>query len=101
MINLLNAGFTRLRKNKLFWVLTIFSIGLALLMIYSRYSDMKNFGDTVEVEQLIFNYSTSIGIVIAIFTSLFLGVEYSDGVIRNKVSIGHKRTNIYLSRVCK
>ncbi len=99
MIKLLNAGFTRLRKNKLFWILTIFSIGLALLMIYSRYSDMKNFGDTVEVEQLIFNYSTSIGIAIAIFTSLFLGVEYSDGVIRNKVSIGHKRTNIYLSNL--
>ena len=99
MIKLLNAGFTRLRKNKLFWILAIFSIGLALLMIYSRYSDMKNFGDTVEVEQLIFNYSTSIGIVIAIFTSLFLGVEYSDGVIRNKVSIGHKRTNIYLSNL--
>ncbi len=99
MIKLLNAGFTRLRKNKLFWILTIFSIGLALLMIYSRYSDMKNYGDSIEVEQLIFNYSTSIGIVIAIFTSLFLGVEYSDGVIRNKVSIGHKRTNVYLSNL--
>lgn len=99
MIKLLNASFTRLRKNKLFWLLTIFSIGLALLMIYSKYSDLKNYGDTIEVEQLIFNYSTSIGIIIAIFTSLFLGVEYSEGVIRNKVCIGHKRTNIYLSNL--
>ena len=43
------------------------------------------------------NYATMIGIIIAIFTSLFLGVEYSDGAIRNKISIGHKRISIYLS----
>lgn len=99
MIKLLNAGFTRLRKNRLFWLFIIFSIGLALFMIYTRYSDMKNYGDTIEVEQLILNYGTIIGIVIAIFTSLFLGTEYSDGVIRNKISVGHKRIHIYLSNL--
>lgn len=97
MIKLLNAGFTRLRKNRLFWLLTIFSIGLALAMIYTRYSDMKEYGDTIEAEQLMLNYGTIIGIVIAIFTSLFLGTEYSDGAIRNKISVGHKRIHIYLS----
>lgn len=99
MNKLLNAGFTRLRKNKLFWLLTIFSIGLALFMIYTRYSDMKAYGDVIEVEQIMLNYSTIVGIVIAIFTSLFLGVEYSDGAIRNKISTGHKRANIYLSNL--
>lgn len=99
MIKLLRASFTRLRKNKLFWLLTIFSICLALLMIYSGYSDMKKYGEITDVEQLMLNYSTIIGIVIAIFTSLFLGVEYSDGAIRNKISIGHKRANIYLSNL--
>ena len=97
MIKLLNAGFTRLHKSKLFWILSIFSIGLALFIIYTRYSDMKTYGTAIEVEQIMFNYSTIIGIVISIFTSLFLGVEHSDGAIRNKIIIGHKRTNIYLS----
>jgi len=99
MIKLLNAGFTRLRKNKIFWLLTLFSIGLALFMIYTGYSDMKRYKEVIEVQQLLLNYSTMIGIVIAIFTSLFLGVEYSDGAIRNKISIGHTRTNIYLSNL--
>lgn len=99
MIKLLNAGFERLRKNKIFWLLTIFSIGIALFMIYTKYSDMKKYDEIIEVEQLLLNYSTMIGILMAIFTSLFLGVEYSDGVIRNKISIGHKRTNIYLSNL--
>lgn len=97
MIKLLNAGFTRLRKNRLFWILTAFSIGLALLMVYAKYNDMRNYGDTIEAEQLMLNYATIIGVVISIFTSLFLGVEYSDGVIRNKIIVGHKRIQIYLS----
>lgn len=99
MIKLLNAGFSRLCKNKVFWLLSIFSIGFSLLMIYTQYSDMKTYKDVIEVEQIMLNYSTIIGVVIAIFTSLFLGVEYSDGAIRNKISIGHKRINIYLSNL--
>lgn len=99
MIKLFDAGFTRLRKNRLFWILSLFSIGLAFFMIYTRYSDMKTYHDAIEVEQLMLNYSTMIGIVIAIFTSLFLGVEYSDGTIRNKIIIGHKRIHIYLSNL--
>ncbi|RKI39212.1 ABC transporter permease [bacterium D16-51] len=99
MIKLLNAGFTRLRKNKLFCILTAFSIGLALLVVYSRYSDMRKYGDTIVAEDIMLSYATITGVVIAIFTSLFLGVEYSDGVIRNKIIVGHKRIHIYLSNL--
>lgn len=99
MIKLLNAGFTRLRKNKVFWLLVIFSVSLALFMLYTQYDDMKKYDEVIEVYQLMLNYATIIGVVIAIFTSLFLGVEYSDGAIRNKISIGHKRANIYLSNL--
>ncbi len=99
MIKLLNASFTRLRKSKIFWILLIFSIGLAAIVVGSEYRNMKVYGDVIEVEQTILNYSTIVGIVIAIFTSIFLGVEYSDGALRNKISIGHKRTNIYLTNL--
>lgn len=99
MIKLLNAGFTRLRKNKIFWLLSIFSIGFALVLINGQYGNMKTYGETVEIGTLIVSYPMLIGIVIAIFISLFLGAEYSDGAIRNKISIGHKRKNIYLSNL--
>ena len=41
MIKLLNAGFTRLRKNRAFWLFLIFSIFMSLFMIYTQYKDMK------------------------------------------------------------
>lgn len=99
MIKLLDAGFTRLRKNKLFLVLSLFTIIFAIFLIYTKYRDMVTYKDNVELESLMLMYSVLIGIVIAIFTSLFLGVEYSDGTIRNKITIGHKRVNIYLSNL--
>lgn len=97
MINLLNAGFTRLRKNKIFWLLSIFSIGFSFVLINGQYGNMKTYHETVEMGTLLLSYPMLIGIVSAVFISLFLGAEYSDGAIRNKISIGHKRGNIYLS----
>lgn len=99
MIKLVNAGFERLRKNKIFWLLTLFSIGIALFIIGVQYKDVVVYDEVKEVEQLMLNYATIVGIVMAIFISLFLGVEYSDGGIRNKISIGHKRGNIYLANL--
>ena len=45
------------------------------------------------------NFINIIGFFIAIFTSLFVGAEYSDGTIRNKIVAGHSRKNIYLSNL--
>lgn len=97
MIKLLNAGFTRLCKSKIFWMLIMFSIGFSLFGICSKYVNFYKYNETVEIGQLLLIYPVIIGIIIAIFTSLFVGIEYSDGAMRNKITIGHKRINIYLS----
>ncbi len=99
MNKLLYTGFVRVRKSKLFHLLMLFTVGLALFMNFQVYRDVKTYGDTVDVSQLMLNYASIIGVIIAIFTSLFLGVEYSDGTIRNKIVVGHKRTDIYLSNL--
>ena len=44
-----------------------------------------------------FGCALFIGIVMAVFCSLFIGTEYSEGTIRNKIIIGQKRGTVYLS----
>ena len=39
------------------------------------------------------------GLVAAILTSMFIGSEYSDGTIRNKLVVGHSRMRIYLANL--
>lgn len=46
-----------------------------------------------------FAYASVIGIVISVFISLYIGTEYSDGTIRNKLIIGHTRPVIYLANL--
>ncbi len=99
MMRLLDAEFTRLKKSKIFRFVCLISIGVAIFMLYVSYKDMKQYNEVIDVAQLMLNYSTMIGIVIAIFTSLFLGVEYAEGAIRNKISMGHRRTDIYFSNL--
>jgi len=40
-----------------------------------------------------------IGILLSIFCSLFIGTEYNDGVIRNKIIVGKNRIAIYFSNL--
>ncbi len=97
MSKLLHANLIRLKKNKVFWtgiiVIALFCTAICVAM----YRDMIRYDEMVNVEMVLFNAITVIGILISVFCSLFVGTEYSDGTIRNKIIIGHSRNTIYLS----
>jgi len=101
MIKLLNSNFYRLKKNISFWILLIVMAYFGIF-IYDNYNpiDTKcidcNYNRLGEV---IFLFNSFICILLPIFTSLFIGTEYSDGGIKNKIIKGHTRTNIYLSNL--
>lgn len=97
MYKLLNAGFSRLIKNKIFWGIVVITVIIALGLVFNRISSSGFFEN--ELEPVLTNYIYFIGFFIAIFTSLFVGTEYSDGAIRNKIVVGHTRKNIYLSNL--
>ena len=97
MSKLLSAGFIRLRKDKIFLVALIFMFGAGVFFPVMRYMDMQQSGYIKNIDNGFFACTPFIGIVMAVFCSLFIGTEYSDGTIRNKVIIGQKRTSIYLS----
>lgn len=97
MIKLLSANLSRLRKSTIFWVCTIFMAGMGAFVLFNQYFEGIKYGTNIKLDNFVFGYSLMIGIVAAVFCSLFLGTEYSDGTIRNKLIVGHTRVSIYLS----
>ncbi len=97
MNRLLSANFTRLIKDKIFWLSMIFMSLMSVYMIVMRYITTKQHGYRLYLDYGFFNYSIYAVIVLSVFVSLFVGTEYSDGAIRNKIIVGHKRSDIYLS----
>lgn len=93
MRKLLSADFSRLFKSKEFYVSIIFMIILTafrignLVMSPSEHRDDDGF----------FLYAFVIGIVMAAFVSLFVGTDHNYHTLRNKLIVGHKRRNVYLS----
>lgn len=104
MYKLLNASFFRLKKNKIFYFIIVASIVMALFVLYSRYTDeLKDiqYGfpltDLKTTDRLLIDNLVIIGFLMSLFTSLFVGTEYSDGVIRNKLIAGHSRISVYIA----
>lgn len=97
MIRLLKANLIRLKRDKLFWVGVS---GMACFGIFSsvmQYKNMMEYGYINKIDDILFSPLMVIGILIAAFCSMYLGTEYSDGTMRNKLVVGRNRTDIYLS----
>lgn len=94
MYKLLNAGFYRLRNNKIFLGILVITLGIAGVFLYNQLDDSTN-----AIDNLLLDHIGIIGIFISIFTTLFVGLEYANGTIRNKIVVGHSRIKIYLSNL--
>lgn len=97
MSRLLYSGVVRTRKNKTFWCCIIGMVVLIVAVCLNQYYVKQNFHANVVFDKLFLSYALLTGFFLAIFSSLFLGTEYSDGTVRNKLIVGHSRYNIYLA----
>ncbi len=99
MNKLLSAHFSRLKSNKCFWICILFTVFVAVYRSIDSYLAVKDYYAMVSLEDLFFTYVMLSAILLPVFCSLFLGTEFSDGTIRNKLIIGHSRSSIYLSNL--
>ena len=99
MSRLLAANFMRLKKNISFWSGIICMFGLGIYFPVKSYMDMMQTHWNYHLDDQFYFSALLIGIVMAEFCSMFLGTEYSDGTIRNKIIAGQKRATIYLANV--
>lgn len=108
MLNILNGDFYRIKKSKLFYGAIIFS-GLIsfLLMILNRqdirlgisiFGNLTTFISAKDVIILGVQYQKGLGLVAAIFVSIFIGQEYQWNTWQHKWLISKTRYGMYLSK---
>ncbi len=101
MRKILSANFRRLFCSKIYWLCTVFMAGFAAFAVCSRYF--------VTIKDADYPYPTAdglwfiggmyISVVIAVFVSLWIGTDYSDGTFRNKIMVGHTRGELYFGNL--
>ena len=100
MRKLLSANFSRLWKRKIFWLLEIGTLLFSIVAYLLVGINVKNIGIHWILKNAnfyLFLVLLYVSILTAIFSSLFFGTDYSDGTLRNKLTVGHSRKDIYLS----
>lgn len=97
MLKLLSANFSRLWKDKVFWICMGTMLVYSALFMWDVGHPSSEWQRDIFMDKYYFQFAPVIGIFCALFSSLYFGTEYSDGTIRNKLVAGHTRTNIYLS----
>jgi len=105
MSKLLNAGLVRLFHNRLFRIGMLLSASFGILMNLIRYLDIQKNPEAYaklgaeyhSAEGFVFSGALYMMFLIAVVVVTILGTEYSDGTIRNKIIVGHKRSNIFLA----
>lgn len=100
MRKLITANFHRFSKDRFSWcvlgIVVILSLGNVFNSVGS-FETMAASGYAVSLDEYYFNQAPLIGAFLALLISMFLGTEFSEGTIRNKLCIGHKRDEIFLS----
>lgn len=99
MSKLLITNFMRLWKDKIFWVCIAVMGGKALYSTIGILYGVAKRGNEATLGNVFFGYATYILVLGAIFCSLFIGTEYSDGTIRNKLIMGYSRQKIYCANL--
>ena len=97
MGKLWKAGIGRLGKSK------ALICGMLLMAVYGTYATVELYTSMTRgnyitfLDEIFMNYGVFHIILSAAFCGLFLGTEYSDGTLRQKLIVGHTRRDIYLS----
>ena len=94
---LFTAYLARLGKNRMFWGILLLMAVSGVIAPVIAHLEMLKYGVSYSSESRLTWHVLFTGVFTAVFTAWFLGTEYSDGTIRNKLIAGHTRRNIYLA----
>ncbi len=97
MRKLVSANFSRLFRNKFFWICLALVIGIAVFVAVDFRMSHSWAPEQIshETKEVCFKYTPVLAAIVALFVSLFIGEEYSNKTIRNKIASGYSKGKIY------
>ena len=100
MTKLLNANFRRLWRSKTFWIGLAVACAHHLLGVLNNFHYKDIFTDQViKADHTLEPDTLILSLIVAVITAFFIGREYGDKTIRNKIVTGHARSKIYLANL--
>lgn len=99
MRKLLMANYSRLWRDKVFQIMMALMLLAGAVLPVIHYMDNKNNDNSWTLDSSLFSYGLLAPILLSVFTAFFIGTEYSDGTMRNKLIVGHHRRYIYLANL--
>ena len=93
MRNLIYVNMMRLKKSRIFRAGVAVSMAYVAFLLFMNYQEMTDSPETV-IGQLNWYFLSTLPVASAfcsVFCGMFLGTEYSDGTMRNKLMVGHTR----------
>ncbi len=99
MGKLLRANFARLIKNKPFYICIALMAFVGIYLPLSDYNNMIKSREVYILDKDFFTFDMCMGVVASFFISMFIGTEYSNGTMRNKIITGIKRVKIYFANL--
>lgn len=99
MRNLIYTNMIRLKKSKLFWMGALSTIIYSAFLLIMNYRDLTISGGTAitHLNWYFFSSLLIVGAFCAVFSGMFIGTEYSNQTLRNKLIVGHTRKSIYMA----
>lgn len=99
MRKLLKANYARLIHDRIFLSAAglLFLYG-AVLPVWHRIGAVRE-GTELVLDFSIFTYAFFVPVLSAVLTAMFVGSDYDNGTLRNKIISGHGRTAVYLANL--
>lgn len=101
MLKLLKANLSRLFKSGVFRLAEFVAVGYPVFILVVKYFESEKSGESGDyiMDTVPLMLSMFLPFIMAVVVGLYVGTEYHDGTMRNKIIVGHNRGTIYLANL--